>query len=337
MSVVTSEGTRFLPDLRLFAEIFDLATGRRWSANRPPPSSGANAAPPERPRRSPLQFLAVLVIAAPLVFAIGDSCAVHTVTTDIGERRSVDLDRNTTALLNTNTRIRWWPDGSLRVVEILQGEALFTSRGRERKHLSVLAGNMSLIDIGTTFAARIVNEAEVQVTVAQGEVFVSGDNMTGAVIHTGQVASLNYRHPRGRLRLERYSKAEIRGLLSWQDGILTFRCPTIGEASQEFARYNRVRIIPDARASREVIGGQFVATKPSAFAAAVVRVYPYIHSELDDSDPGHPALRLISSPQDRQHNTTHRPLGTQCTSRSDDYSQQITEEQGRAMTPGDAR
>jgi transmembrane sensor len=186
-----------------------------------------------------------------------------------GETKVVALKDGSVVTLNTASEIRVSYSEALRLVELVQGEALFDVAKNKTRPFVVTAGDTNVRAVGTSFTVRRLEAAPVQVLVREGvvEVFkpaigtapvrVSANSMAEAPADTAIAA-------------KPIAPAQLRRQLAWQKGQIAFEGETLAQAAEEFARYSDTRIvIEDPALAREEIAGLFKATDPVGFAQTI--------------------------------------------------------------------
>jgi transmembrane sensor len=167
--------------------------------------------------------------------------------------------------LNTATKVRASIDGRVRNVWLDHGEAYFEV-AHDRAHPFVVhAGNRTITVLGTKFSVRR-DGGQVYVAVVEGRVRVedAGAPLRKqlAVLTAGDMAltkgSSTLLTPR--------SADRVADALSWRQGRLIFDQSTLGDAAEEFNRYNRKQlIVTDPAVAKIRIGGDFDADNVDAF------------------------------------------------------------------------
>lgn len=189
--------------------------------------------------------------------------------TRLGEVRVVSLEDGSVVTLNTASKISVFFSDAKRVVQLLEGEALFDFIPNPLRPFIVHAGSTLVRTVGASFSVARLADAPVRVVVRSGEVEVLRD---GAAQGQGtRVRALE------RVTLTPVSvvvasepESEIDRSLAWRDGRLSFEGETLQEAAREFARYSSVRIIfADPSIARETVTGLYVSADPVGFARDV--------------------------------------------------------------------
>lgn len=210
--------------------------------------------------------LALGVLAA-ILFNTNKIVQPATYRTDIGGREFVPLADGSKVELNTDTRLRATVSESSRVVWLDQGEAYFEITHDEVRPFVVIAGPRRVTVLGTKFSVRRDGD-DVQVNVVEGRVAVDSVLQAPPIsrpIGTVGSGEVMITKQRSALVMARGADA-IRDVLSWRQGLLVMDQWTLGQAANEFNRYNRrtMTIAPSLAEMR--LGGSFEATNVDAFA-----------------------------------------------------------------------
>jgi transmembrane sensor len=214
------------------------------------------AIPTSAPRRQPVVRIA-FGLAAALMLAVGVSWIVLTrpeqFATRLGEQRSVMLADGSRITLNTASRIEVRLRADRRVIDLVEGEALFDVAHDARRPFDVRAGNVVLRVVGTQFDVDR-REMRTVVTVTEGRVAVIANDA-----RAGQVPVLS---PGDRVVVDGAGVRQIqKGVnlaeaTAWTQRQLVFRQRPLGDVAAELNRYNvaRVEIRSQTLRSREVTG-----------------------------------------------------------------------------------
>jgi transmembrane sensor len=235
---------------------------------------GADFAPAAHPaakaadRRSLLATGGMLA-AASVVGAIGYGALTlrGRVTTGKGDIRRAPLSDGSAVTLNTDTAIRAAFDGRMRRVDLLRGEALFDVAKDPARPFVVVAGDVRVRAVGTSFTVRTHADGQVGVIVREGVVEVwrgaKGRPVRLAAEHAVRVASA------GDLRPATVGAAAVDRAMAWRQGQIDLDGLTLGEAAAEFARYSDRRIVIEDPAVADLkMTGLFSASDPDGFAKA---------------------------------------------------------------------
>lgn len=214
-----------------------------------------------------------LLAAASVVGAVGYGALSlkGRLSTAKGDIRRAPLEDGSAVTLNTDTAIRAAFDGQLRRVDLLRGEALFDVAKDSARPFVVVAGDVRVRAVGTSFTVRTRADGEVGVIVREGVVEVwrgperrsGGEPVRLAAGHAVQVASA------GALSPTTVGSAAIDRALAWRQGQIDLDGLTLGQAADEFARYSDRRIvIDDPTVAKLKMTGLFSANDPDGFAKA---------------------------------------------------------------------
>lgn len=189
------------------------------------------------------------------------------VSTAKGDIRRAPLADGSAVTLNTDTAIRAAFDGKMRRVDLLRGEALFDVAKDSARPFVVVAGDVRVRAVGTSFTVRAHADGQVGVVVREGVVEVwrgaDGSPVRLAAEHAVRVSSA------GALAPTAVGAAAVDKALAWRQGQIDLDGLTLGQAADEFARYSDRRIvIDDPMIARLKMTGLFSASDPDGFAKA---------------------------------------------------------------------
>lgn len=152
-----------------------------------------------------------------------------------GQRKLVVLPDGSRVTLNADSRIKYGQDFSTNRVIELEGEAFFEVVKDAAHPFSVVSHDLTTTALGTSFNIKAYGaEAPVQVTLATGKVKVE-DNLPltpAIVMDPGEGVRFD---PKTSEILK--SKVDLKGALSWQDGILHFEKVPFNEVLTELERW----------------------------------------------------------------------------------------------------
>lgn len=235
--------------------------------------------PIQRPARSrKSNWLAVaaslLVCVAAGATAVDMLTASQAYATGIGQLKKVVLQDGTTVELNTDSKIEVRFAHGVRAVRLVKGEAAFHVANDARPfllktsnvHLNTQMADMSVRLIGT----------DARVTVETGAAFVSDDRAPDtprpvATLGPGSETIAGS----GGVSVRTVASAEMDRLMAWRKGGIALSGQTLGEAADEFNRYNakKIEILdPDIRSIR--VGGYFLTGDVERFVSAVTETFP---------------------------------------------------------------
>jgi transmembrane sensor len=227
------------------------------------------------PQTRPLAIAASIVGVIALGFALTNHDRIvermtSTYATDVGEQRSLTLPDGSVVQLNSRSKLRTQFETNARIVEMLEGEAVFTVAKDASRPFRVRTASSEIVAIGTAFNVKAARTRTV-VTVLEGKVRVN----ERAETRTGRGPSVSVDPvellPGDQLIIDD-ARAAIRITLpdpqiatSWTERRLVFDDTQLATVSEEFARHTTKRIVieDDAIAQRR-ISGVFDATDPQS-------------------------------------------------------------------------
>ena len=191
--------------------------------------------------------------------------------TAIGEQRTISLPDNSTAQLNTHTRMVVSYGATSRDVTLLYGEADFNVRADDRRPFSLLAGRHRMLVEGTGFDVRVLSADTALLTVTAGNVRVlysspeSRDTPALARLHdnytfddtTVGAMETALLEP-GFLFARKIAASDADARLAWQHGMIVLRGARLQDALAEVDRYTATQfVLADDRMRDIRIGGDF--------------------------------------------------------------------------------
>ncbi|TSB01589.1 FecR family protein [Sphingorhabdus contaminans] len=196
-----------------------------------------------------------------------DNTGGEVIATRIGEIRRVPLVDGSLASVNTQSQIIVEYKPKERKVALAKGEAWFRVAKNPDRPFVVEAGDVRARAVGTAFSVRKTDEGvTVQVTEGRVAVWRVGDEDNVDYVDAGSRAFVAAVLPQTKISED---PPAINRSLAWRQGELAFDGDTLGEAAQEFNRYNRVQIrIDDPALASEKLVGRFRTDEPDAFARA---------------------------------------------------------------------
>jgi transmembrane sensor len=222
--------------------------------------------------RYPIAATIVLSLAA--FWGLRHGNEAQTLSTAVGQQRTVSLADGSTVYLNTNTIVETRLDREQRVMRLTKGEALFKVAPDKQRPFQVFAGRTVVRALGTEFNVRLQGADDVQVIVSEGRVEVESNSMSAPriklALSAGQRFAPAQRAPVVTVDNEALSKA-----LAWRDGAIVFDGEPLGEAIVELNRYTDTRfIVQDPQVREMKVGGRFEAGDVDEFLAALKKALP---------------------------------------------------------------
>lgn len=256
------------PDLLAPGRLVDLTPGRQRPAASGPARWTAAAA--------------LVLLVSGLAFAWMSLSADPAFATAVGEHRVVVLADGTRVELNTDTRIVVRYRRGVRQVRLVHGEAFFELH-KDRRPFLVVTPDARLRAAGSDFEVRL-RPVGTEVVVTQGAVGVRPVELPAAdaqpiSLAVGQEGLYGgaggSAHP--------VSGEEVDRLLAWRQGAIDLHGQTLGEAVEEFNRYNSRRlVVADESISSLKLGGYFRAEDVDGFVRALRATFPVQAASTQD-------------------------------------------------------
>lgn len=239
----------------------------------------------------PLRWLGV-GLAASLLAAIGvlswyqHDHELQTVSTAVGQQRSVTLADGSAVDLNTNSIVETRFTRSERAVHLRKGEALFTVAKDPARPFVVIAGSTRVRAIGTVFNVRMHDPGRVEVIVTEGRVEVvqggagadvdpDGSTPAPGRVTRSELARGQRFQPEAVSPVDTLPDAMVASALAWREGAIVFDGVPLSKAIEELNRYTDARLVvvdPEIQGMR--VGGRFRTSDVDGFIDALTRAFP---------------------------------------------------------------
>jgi transmembrane sensor len=260
-------------------------------------------------RKPPLfAVAATLLIAAigAITWIVVSQAGWEVYETEFGGFQRIALADGSTAMLNTDSRIRARMSSGRREIVLDRGEALFTVAHDTRRPFDVMAGDTVVRAVGTAFSVRLRDQKQVDVIVTEGRVAIDppDDSLdsklpqpvplpTISTLTAGETVSVKAHQ----LKVQKIADEDLSHKLAWTKGRIWFDRATLAEAIAEFNRYNRRQMVIDDPAIAGLrIGGAFDATDLDSFLAALqtfgIRA---VATRNTAGDPSSEVIRLVGA------------------------------------------
>lgn len=261
---------------------------------------------PPRRRKPPVSAVAatLLVFAAgALAWILLSRAGWQAYETEFGGFQRIAFADGSTAMLNTDSRIRARMSSGRREIVLDRGEALFTVAHDTTRPFDVTAGDTVVRAVGTAFSVRLMDHKQVSVIVAEGRVAIDppDDSLdsklpqpvalpTISTLAAGETVSVKAH----RLKVQKIPDEDVSRKLAWTQGRIWFDRVSLAEAVAEFNRYNRRQMVIDDPAIAGMhIGGTFEATDLDSFVAALQTFGIRIETARSKADdPSSEVIRL---------------------------------------------
>jgi transmembrane sensor len=200
-------------------------------------------------------------------------------STPIGGFARIVLVDGSVIDLNTDSDVRVRLRERRREIRLVRGEGRFQVAHDTSRAFTVDAAGTAVRAVGTAFSVRVRDGEQVDVLVSEGKVAVGANQRTPAV-SAGEAAVVRD----DRVSVSRVEPQALARRMAWTMGRLEFRGESLGEAVEEFNRYNRrhIRLAGSSLAGLRV-GGSFTATDPESFAGALASTFK-LRVALNDAE-----------------------------------------------------
>ena len=221
--------------------------------------------------------------------------------TQRGEHRCETLPDSSRVCLNTKTMVRYTFNQETRNVELVSGEASFTVKSDEHRPFDVLSGGLLIHDLSTGFDIYKKTRSTL-VTVTDGRVKVMApiDNASLRKFNHVQAESawkaapeyhrfqqIEFDEVTGTLHERRtLTEQGLSQLLAWQTGLIDLNGRTIGEALEEFSRYQPIENFKFQDEALRALraGGLLQSTSLNDFLDSLEPVYQIHHTVTKGAD-----------------------------------------------------
>lgn len=188
--------------------------------------------------------------------------------TEPGELREITLSDGTRVTLNTDSALALHFKPGLRLVELLQGEALFEVRNNADALFRVSALGHNVDSLGTVFAVRATAD-EAKITVSEGHVRVSGPSSAEAQSTQAAFVDVRARQQTSYSRDGNPAYAfavDLDAELAWRSGRIIFEGRPFSQALAELSRYVPERVVLAARMTAEERVSAIFSTREASHA-----------------------------------------------------------------------
>lgn len=202
-------------------------------------------------------------------------------STGVGEHLSAPLPDGSVLTVNTDSDVSISFEPSIRKIKLLKGELHIEVAHDEGRPLFVFAGDNWVRAVGTAFNVRLRTSDTLEVTVSDGVVIVSGqdidfdeairlnseyENIDDLSLRRGDVAVIDGdRHDRQSLSI-----SDVNRTLSWMQGNLVFTGETLQDVLVEIERYTPVRFeVSNDKLKNVRVVGVFQAGDVDGFLASI--------------------------------------------------------------------
>lgn len=240
--------------------------------------------PPPLPRRRVnVRLAAAIALGAVLAGGAGTwlSFQPRTYHTDVGEMRRVTLRDGSVLELNTDSVMKVAYDSDGRDVWLERGEGEFIVAKDKLRPFTVHVGEATFTAVGTVFSVRADPKGPVRLTVSEGVVSLKPSTPARpCYVAALQEASLKPRAEQP--QIASLSFVEVNRRLAWTDGRIALAGETLGQAAEEFNRYNERKLVVGPTAAQARVGGVFRTSEVETFArTAAASLGLAVHEQAD--------------------------------------------------------
>ena len=236
---------------------------------------------------------------SPMSWRLSDATQYRTASgerrTRLGEYRCEKLPDESQVCLNTNSVIRYTFNRSIRNIELVSGEASFVVRTDKGRAFDVLSGGTLIHDLSTSFDV-YKKRNSTQVTVTEGRIRIiapinaesrlkfdlaEADSAWSAAPEYHRLQQLEFDEATGALHvLPALTEQGLAQLLAWRQGRIDLTGRTLGEALNEFSRYQPIAGFnySDKSLSEIRVGGDMEFNHLDDFLDALEREFHIHHT-----------------------------------------------------------
>jgi transmembrane sensor len=202
--------------------------------------------------------------------------AIHYTTTVAGYERA-RLNDGSTLELNAASAVRVQFTPAERRVQLESGEAHFAVAHDTARPFIVSAGPIAVRAVGTAFNVRYTAGGDIEVTVTEGKVAVSGvervdPNALSAAIFVSAGQRIVLPHHAPPPTVEQVDPATLRAALAWQSRLADFAEAPLADVVARFNARSRIQLfLADETLAGRRIGGTFALDEAEAFVRLLER------------------------------------------------------------------
>lgn len=200
------------------------------------------------------------------------------------ERQIIRLPQGASITLDASSQLHIWRNRFAWVVRLERGRVSFDLRHDPSRQLTVIAGDATVIDLGTQFQVAVqLHRTEVLVTEGVVEMGAVRTNriantkprvVATSTIRGGEVGWTERVGDAVQLHVSTLRKSDIQRRASWASGYLMFDHVPLPLAVAELNRYNRCRITVDGSARDVTIGGVIRTGDVAGFMKLLQKLHP---------------------------------------------------------------
>lgn len=223
---------------------------------------------PGRPRLRIDRRLAAAIVAGTVFaggFGLWAQAQPRTYHTAVGEMRRVTLRDGSVLELNTNTVVKVAYTGEGRDVWLQRGEGNFIVAKDKLHPFVVHVGEATFTAVGTVFSVRADQKGPVRLTVSEGVVSLK-PSPPARPCYVTALQQADLRPSQAQPQVASLSFIDVNRRLAWTDGRIALEGETLGQAAEEFNRYNGRKLVVAPSIASERVGGVFRTSEVETFA-----------------------------------------------------------------------
>jgi transmembrane sensor len=210
--------------------------------------------------------------------SLGNTAALHTLSTPVGGQYQLTLPDGTKVWLNAATTIKYPPAfGSKERTVTISGEAYFEVAKNEKKPFKVLMDDSTAVIVtGTHFNINAYqNEKEQQVTLLEGSVSVSNANNV-TKLEPGTQALIKNK------AIRKDKVLDVEEITGWKDGLFVFHDATIEAIMMQLERWYDAKIIYKANI-KQLFNANILRKEPLAKVLKLLELNGYVHFKIENN------------------------------------------------------
>lgn len=197
-----------------------------------------------------------------------------TISTAIGERRTVALADGSHLSLDAATELRVQFTTDRRRLKLTKGRAKFDVARDALRPFTVEAGDKIVVAVGTSFSVELI-AGEVRVALYEGRVEVLPAGAAADIAAAGTLIEPGRELISSARQAPQITEVDAQRSLAWESGDLAFADEPLALAVDRINRYAKQRIaVGDAAAAQVRISGVFHAGDTAAFIDGITRLFP---------------------------------------------------------------
>ncbi|MGE5501016.1 MAG: FecR family protein [Ignavibacteriales bacterium] len=228
----------------------------------------ALATPPSRaPRAIDRRLAAAIAVGVVLSGSLGlwASAQPRTYHTRVGEMRRVTLRDGSVLELNTDTVLKVSYSGGTRDVWLQRGEGNFVVAKDALHPFVVHVRDATFTAVGTVFSVRADRAGPVRLTVSEGVVSLK-PSAPARPCYVTALQEASFKPREAKPEVASLSFVDVNRRLAWTEGRIALAGETLGQAAEEFNRYNDRKLVVAPAIASARVGGVFRTSEVETFA-----------------------------------------------------------------------